>query len=89
MPSAGIFVIQPDGGLVRLTERAYDSERILQELLARYPDILAGDDGSGDRMAYRLWSRSSGAPTPGSAEKSSVRCSITPPTPLYTGRLSA
>jgi hypothetical protein len=40
---AGIFVIRPDGKLTGLAEAAYDSEAVLQELLARYPELLAGD----------------------------------------------
>ena len=38
-----IFLIQGDGGLVPMSERPYDSEDLLQRLLAEYPDILAGD----------------------------------------------
>jgi hypothetical protein len=39
----GIFLIQEGGKLVELTSTAYDSEALLQELLARYPNLLAGD----------------------------------------------
>ena len=39
----GLFVIQGDGSLVELREQPYDSEALLQELLARYPNLLAGD----------------------------------------------
>lgn len=38
----GIFVIQADGKLRELTEQPYDSEDLLQRLLADYPDLLAG-----------------------------------------------
>ncbi len=38
-----IYLIQDDGELVEMTEQAYDSEDLLQELLAKYPSVLAGD----------------------------------------------
>jgi hypothetical protein len=40
---AGIYLIEKNGNLVELRERSYDSEARLQELLARYPSLLAGD----------------------------------------------
>ncbi|MGC4003966.1 MAG: hypothetical protein QM811_12900 [Pirellulales bacterium] len=40
---AGIFLIQPDGSLVEMTEAKYDSEALLQTLLATHPNLLAGD----------------------------------------------
>ena len=39
----GIYLIEKNGNLVELQERPYDSEARLQELLARYPSLLAGD----------------------------------------------
>lgn len=41
--TGGIFLIQDDGELVEMNEQAYDSEDLLQELLAKYPNLLAGD----------------------------------------------
>jgi hypothetical protein len=41
--SGGMFVIQEDGQLVEMHQQAYDSEAWLQELLARHPNLLAGD----------------------------------------------
>ena len=41
--SDGIFLIQADGQLVEMTEQAYDSEALLQRLLADYPNLLAGN----------------------------------------------
>lgn len=41
--SGGIYLIQGDGQLVEMTEASYDSEDLLQGLLARYPNLLAGD----------------------------------------------
>jgi len=40
---AGIFLIRDDNELVELASRPYDSEDLLQGLLARYPNLLAGD----------------------------------------------
>ena len=39
----GIFMIKDDETLIEMTEREYDSEELLQELLAKYPNLLAGD----------------------------------------------
>ena len=36
-------MLRDDGTLVEMSERAYDSEDLLQTLLAKYPSILAGD----------------------------------------------
>ena len=36
-----------------MRERPYDSEAILQELLERYPSLLAGDEAPGERP--RAW----------------------------------
>jgi hypothetical protein len=50
---AGIYLIQGDGQLVEMAETAYDSEALLQNLLARYPSLLAGDQMDG--AAPRKW----------------------------------
>ena len=39
----GIFLVRDNGELVEMSETAYDSEAVLQELLARYPNLLTGD----------------------------------------------
>ncbi|WP_026079574.1 hypothetical protein [Spirulina subsalsa] len=39
--SGGIYLVQEDDQLVEMTERPYDSETLLQELLERYPNLLA------------------------------------------------
>jgi len=39
----GIYLIQGDDSLVEMEEKAYDSEDLLQGLLAEYPNLLAGD----------------------------------------------
>jgi hypothetical protein len=41
--SGGIFLIKDDETLIEMTEKEYDSEELLQELLAKYPNLLAGD----------------------------------------------
>ena len=58
-----IFLVSDDGALVELNESAYPSEDHLQDLLARYPDLLPGDEM--DPQAPRRWllvSRETGVP---------------------------
>jgi hypothetical protein len=43
-----IFLLQDDGKLVELSEAAYETEALLQKLLAQYPDLLAGKQISPD-----------------------------------------
>lgn len=61
--SGGIFLIQDGGELVEMKEQPYDTEDVLQELLAKYPNLLAGDQM--DAAAPRRWllvSREMGVP---------------------------
>ena len=51
--SGGIYPIQDDDKLVEMNERGYDTEDLLQELLAKYPNLLAGDQR--DDAAPRRW----------------------------------
>lgn len=51
--SRGIFLIQSDGSLVEMTEQPYDTEALLQGLVERYPDLLAGDQI--DPLSPRKW----------------------------------
>ncbi len=51
--SGAIFLIQDDGKLMELNEQAYDSEALLQTLLAQYPNLLAGNQINSD--APRRW----------------------------------
>ena len=37
----GIYLVQGDGGLVEMAEQDYASEGLLQELLAKHPNLLA------------------------------------------------
>ena len=39
----GIYLIQGDGGLVEMSEQPYDSEDLLQGLLAQHPNLLTED----------------------------------------------
>jgi hypothetical protein len=48
-----IFLIQDDGNLVEMREALYDSEDLLQRLLERHPNLLAGDQM--DSEAPRRW----------------------------------
>jgi hypothetical protein len=41
--TGGIYLLQDDGHLIEMTEQAYDSEALLQKLLADYPSLLAGN----------------------------------------------
>jgi hypothetical protein len=49
----GIFLIQENGDLVEMNEQPYDSEDLLQTLLAKYPSLLAGNQMNPD--APRKW----------------------------------
>ena len=49
----GIFLIQDNDELVEMNEQAYDSEDLLQTLLAKYPALLAGNQI--DPSAPRRW----------------------------------
>jgi hypothetical protein len=49
----GVYLIQEDGGLVEMVQRPYDSEDLLQGMLAQYPNLLAGDQINEDQP--RRW----------------------------------
>ncbi len=51
--NGGIFLIQSSGDLVEMKEQPYDTEAVLQKLLANYPNLLAGDQMDG--AAPRRW----------------------------------
>ena len=61
--SGNIFLIQADGKLVEMSSEPYDSEALLQELLADYPNLLAGEqiDSSNPRR-WLLVTREMGVP---------------------------
>jgi len=51
--TGGVFLIQDDGQLVEMGEQPYGSEEKLQELVAKYPNLLAGSQI--DPAAPRRW----------------------------------
>jgi hypothetical protein len=51
--SGHIFNIQDDGRLVEMNEEAFSNEDLFQELLEKYPDLLAGDQI--DSASPRRW----------------------------------
>src|SRR5215212_11724271 len=54
----GVYLIQEGGELVEMTEQAYDSEDLLQGLLAKYSNLLAGDQiEAGEPRRWLLISR--------------------------------
>ncbi len=54
----GMYLVQGDGGLVEMNEQPYDSEDLLQSLLAEYPNLLAGNQMSvADPRRWLLISR--------------------------------
>ena len=55
--ASGVFLIQKDGQLVEMSEESYGSEADFQELLAKYPNLLAGNqinDDAAQTMASNL-----------------------------------
>jgi hypothetical protein len=59
--SSGIFVRHGDGTMVELNEQPYDSEDLLQRLLAAHPNLLAGDQiNSSEPRRWLLISREVG-----------------------------
>lgn len=60
----GIYLIQGGDQLVELTEQPYDSEDLLQRLLARYPHLLAGKQiNPGAPRRWLLVSREAAVPS--------------------------
>lgn len=65
MPDPGdrIYVVDGDEALHALERRPYDSENLLQTLLERYPDLLAGEQmGEGEPRRWVLVAREVGVP---------------------------
>ena len=72
--SSGMFLIQDDGQLVEMEEQPYPSEDLLQELLAKYPNLLAGNQiDSADPRRWLLISREAMLP---SEENGAARWSV-------------
>jgi hypothetical protein len=59
--SGGIFLLSGEQ-LVEMHEQAYDSEDLLQALLAKYPNLLAGDQLAGTPRRWLLVKREVGIP---------------------------
>ena len=59
--SGGIFLLSGET-LVEMREQAYDSEDLLQRWLAKYPDLLAGDQLAGSPRRWLLVRREAGIP---------------------------
>jgi hypothetical protein len=60
----GIFLIQPNGELVEMNEQPYDSEDLLQTLLAKYPSLLAGSQiGPNAPRRWLFIEREAGVPS--------------------------
>jgi hypothetical protein len=51
--NGGVYLIHGDGRLIEMVEQAYDSEDLLQELLAKYPSLLAGSQMDSEKP--RRW----------------------------------
>ena len=59
-----IYLINDTGQLTEMEEKIYDSEALLQELLAKYPNILAGDQiNSENPRRWLLISREASLPS--------------------------
>ncbi len=72
--SGGIFLLRGEDDLVPMTEAPYDSEDVLQELLAKFPDLLAGDQLTGaEARRWILIGRESALPD---SEKGPGRWSV-------------
>ncbi|MCC7162449.1 MAG: hypothetical protein IT331_08140 [Anaerolineae bacterium] len=50
---SGVYLIQSNDELVEFTEQGFESEDLLQDYLAKYPNLLAGDQINSD--APRRW----------------------------------
>jgi len=64
MPVPTIFLLNDSGEIVEMADRPYDSEDLLQQLLANYPSILAGDQfGHGAPLKWLPVTREAGVPS--------------------------
>ena len=62
--AGGVFLIQKDGQLVEMSEESYGSEADFQELIAKYPNILAGNQINEDEpRKWLLISREAALPS--------------------------
>jgi len=61
--NGGIFVIRGDEELVAMSEQPYDSEDLLQALLAKFPSLLAGDQVHASPRRWLLVGREASLPS--------------------------
>jgi hypothetical protein len=62
-PDDTIFLLNDEGNLQRVPRCHYESEDLLQSLIEKYPDLLAGDQMGGDEMVrFILVKREAGIP---------------------------
>ena len=62
--NGGMYLVQDNGDLIEMSEHLYDSEAVLQELLAKYPNLLAGHQmDSEDPRRWLLVKREMGLPS--------------------------
>ena len=62
--SSGFFSIRDDGTLVDVSQVAFPSEDTLQELVAKYPRLLSGDEGPSEGFGEWLFvAREMGIPS--------------------------
>lgn len=47
-----IYLLSEKSGLVAMEEAAYDSEKLLQEMLANHADLLAGEQINSDEPSW-------------------------------------
>jgi len=63
MPVPTIFLIDNNNKIVEMKDQPYDSEELLQKLLAQYPSVLAGDQmNSNTPVKWLLVAREAGIP---------------------------
>ena len=61
--SGGIYLIQNDGQPVEMSQQKYGSENLLQEMLTRSPNLLAGDQvNATEPRRWLLVAREAGLP---------------------------
>lgn len=69
-----IFLLDDNQSLVSMTQKPYDSEELLQHLLAEHPDLLASDQIGGEPRRWLLLSRE--APIPDQDDQLNGRWSL-------------
>lgn len=57
--SGGIYLMRGDDELVEMRETPYEAEDVLQQLIAKFPSLLAGDQFGGDTPRRFITQRAS------------------------------